>query len=65
VASPTGVEAVLGVRDGAFVSLFDPPECWREAAAACRNVGVWPVLVGAKSQTDTMLSSPIILYDYP
>ncbi len=51
--------------DGAFVSLLDPPDCWREAAAACRNVGVWPVLVGAEGQTDTMLSSPIILYDYP
>src|SRR5262249_32310613 len=30
-----------------------------------RNVGVWPVLVGAEGQTDTVLSSPIILYDYP
>jgi hydrogenase maturation protease len=37
---------VLGLRRGAFVSLLDPPEPWREAAAACRNVGTWPVLVG-------------------
>jgi hydrogenase maturation protease len=56
---------LLGVRGGEFVSLLDPPECWREVAAACRNVGVWPVLVGAQGQTDTMLASPIILYDYP
>jgi hypothetical protein len=56
---------ILGVRDGEFVSLLDPPEPWREAAAACRNVGTWPVLVGAEGETDTMLSSPIILYDYP
>ena len=56
---------LLGVRGGEFVSLLDPPECWREVAAACRNVGVWPVLVGAPGQTDTMLASPIILYDYP
>jgi hydrogenase maturation protease len=57
--------ALLGVRGGEFVSLLDPPECWREVAADCRNVGVWPVLVGAQGQTDTMLASPIILYDYP
>ncbi len=56
---------ILGVRQGEFVSLLDPPEPWREAAAACCNVGTWPVLVGAEGQRDTLLSSPIILYDYP
>jgi hypothetical protein len=56
---------VLGARDGAFVSLMDPPEGWREAAAGCRNVGVWPVLVGDEGDRDTMLAAPIILYDYP
>ena len=44
---------------------MDPPEHWREAAAGCRNVGTWPVLVGEEEQKDTMLSAPIILYDYP
>ena len=52
-------------RNGEFVSLIDPPEPLRSLAAACSNVGTWPVLVGAAGQTDTMLSSPIILYDYP
>jgi hydrogenase maturation protease len=56
---------ILGVRGSEFVSLLDPPEDCREAAAACRNRGTWPVLVGAEGQHDTMLSSPIILYDYP
>jgi hypothetical protein len=56
---------VLGVRGGEFVSLLDPPEGWREAAAGCRNVGTWPILVGEEGAKDTMLSSPIILYDYP
>jgi hydrogenase maturation protease len=56
---------ILGVRGGEFVSLFDPPSRWREPAARCRNVGVWPVLVGETGTRDTMLSSPIILYDYP
>ena len=63
--SLVSTHAILGVRHGEFVSLLDPPDCWRQAAASCRNVGVWPVLVGAEGDTDTMLSSPIILYGYP
>src|SRR5262249_28596609 len=57
--------AILGVRDGKFVSMIDPPEPWREIAAECRNVGTWPVLIGEPGARDTMLSAPIILYDYP
>jgi hydrogenase maturation protease len=56
---------ILGVRDGEFVSLLDTPEEFREAAASCRNTGTWPVLVGAEGERSMMLSSPIILYDYP
>ena len=56
---------LLGVHGGGFVSLLEPPEQYREAAATCRNVGVWPVLAGEPGSTDTILSSPIILYDYP
>jgi hydrogenase maturation protease len=63
--SLVSTHAILGVHRGEFVSLLDPPEPWRAAAAACRNVGTWPVLVGEAGETDTMLSSPIILYDYP
>ena len=63
--SLVSTHAILTVRGGAFVSLLDPPGPWREAAAGCRNVGSWPVLVGAAGERDTMLSSPIILYDYP
>lgn len=57
--------ALLGVTSGEFVSLLEPPERWRAEAAVCQNDGAWPVLVGAPGQRDTMLSSPIILYDYP
>jgi hydrogenase maturation protease len=56
---------LLGVREGEFVSLLEPPEAARGAAAGCRNVGTWPVLVGKAGARDAMLSSPIILYDYP
>jgi hypothetical protein len=56
---------ILEVRGGEFVSLVDPPDTYREFVAKCQNVGSWPILVGAKGERDTMLSSPIILYDYP
>src|SRR5262245_55320410 len=63
--SLVSTHTILGVREGSFVSLLDPPPEWRDAAAACRNIGTWPVLVGGEGASDTMLSSPIILYDYP
>jgi hypothetical protein len=56
---------ILVVAGGEFLSLLDPPARWRSEAEACANVGTWPVLVGDPGQADTMLSSPIILYDYP
>ena len=63
--SLVSTHTILEVRNGEFISLVDPPEEFREAAQACRNVGTWPVLVGEEGQRDAMLSSPIILYDYP
>ncbi len=57
--------SILHVQNGAFVSLMDPGAVHAESAAACRNEGMWPVLVGEEGARDTMLSSPIILYDYP
>jgi hypothetical protein len=57
--------AILSVTNGSFVSLMDPPKQYRDAVDACRNVGVWPVLVGETHKKGTMLASPIILYDYP
>jgi hydrogenase maturation protease len=57
--------AMLRAPDGAFVSLTDPPERLRDAAEACGNIGVWPVLVGEPGSADTMLCSPIILEDHP
>ena len=63
--SLASTHTVFGIRGGEFLSLLDPPEPWRGIAAACRNIGAWPVLVGEEGDTDTMLSAPIILYDYP
>ena len=56
---------LLGVTGGEFVSLLDPGESYREAAAACSNSGVFPVLAGDQPDRSRMLCSPIILYDYP
>jgi hypothetical protein len=56
---------VLEARGGEFVSLTDPPDEYRSAASACQNVGTWPVLAGDDGRRDTMLASPIILYDHP
>src|SRR5439155_519549 len=53
---------LFGVSGGEFVSLLDPPADASAPARACDNQGWWPVLV---SGTDTVLSSPIILYDHP
>jgi hypothetical protein len=59
------VHMILRLEKGEFLSLIDPPESCREAALACRNIGAWPVLIGSVTQRNTMLSAPIILYDYP
>jgi hypothetical protein len=56
---------LLGVECGEFVSLLEPPVELQSAASGCCNIGTWPVLVGAPGSRDTMLSSPIILCDYP
>jgi hypothetical protein len=63
--SMLSTHTILTVRRGAFVSLIDPPPEFRDAASGCHNLGTWPVLVGVEGEYDTMLSSPIILYDYP
>jgi hypothetical protein len=60
-----GAHTLLAVRDGAFVSLLDPPEWAQQAVASCLNLHTWPVLVGDEGDHNVMLSSPIILYDYP
>jgi hypothetical protein len=56
---------VVHARGGELVSLLDPPDALRAASTRCENVGAWPVLVGREGAHDTMLASPIILYDYP
>jgi hypothetical protein len=56
---------LLGINNGEFVSLLDPADILRGSTATCRNIGVFPVLVGEEPERTMMLCSPIILYDYP
>jgi hypothetical protein len=63
--SLVSTHTILQVRQGTFISLLEPPEELQAAAKACQNVRTWPVLVGNAGERDAMLSSPIILYDYP
>jgi hypothetical protein len=56
---------LIAVDAGAFISLLEPPEWARPAVATCENLHTWPVLVGEPGRRDMLLSSPIILYDYP
>lgn len=64
-SSMSSTHTLLGVRDGGFLSLMDPPDQYRNAANECKNIATWPVLAGREGERSLMLSSPIILYDYP
>ena len=56
---------ILQVQGGEFISLTDPPEIFDSAAEACQNLHTWPVLAGETGDRHFLLSSPIILPDYP
>jgi hydrogenase maturation protease len=61
--SLVSAHTILGVENGEFVSLLDPPAELKDLSMECENTGTWPVLVDEKAET--VLSSPIILYDRP
>jgi hypothetical protein len=61
--------ALLAVERASFVSVLDPPPAAAAATAALANRNVFPVLVGDSARdaqrSALVLSSPIILYDFP
>ena len=63
--SLAGAHLLLSIEGGTFVSLFDPPDEAALLVAASQNRHTWPVLVGDRSRQTLMLSSPIVLYDFP
>jgi len=56
---------IVTATSAQFLSSIDPPPESSNLAHECKNVGVYPVLVGNPGETDAILASPIILYDYP
>jgi len=64
-SSLVSTHTILSIDCGEFVSLLDPPDEFKVEAAACENKGTYPVLAGPEGRRRSMLSSPIILYDYP
>jgi hypothetical protein len=67
LATFASTHTIVAAEGAEFLSQTDPPERYTLEAMGCENIGTWPVLVGdeEKQQRDTLLSSPIILYDYP
>jgi hydrogenase maturation protease len=63
--SLVSTHTILGVENGEFFSLLEPPAEFEALAAECKNIATWPVVVGEQNTHHAMLSSPIILYDYP
>ena len=59
------VHTLLAVDDASFVSLLEPADHAAQAVAGCSNDGTFPVMIGDNETNDVMLSSPIILYDFP
>ncbi|MEP7179725.1 MAG: hypothetical protein ABI775_11585, partial [Pseudonocardiales bacterium] len=60
-----GAHLLVRAERAEFVSLLEPPDDAVSAVAACTQRRCWPVLTGAPGDTDIVLISPIILYDYP
>jgi hypothetical protein len=63
--SLVAAHSLIGIDQGVFLSLLDPPEWAKPYAEARANLHTWPVLIGDEGRRDAMLSSPIILYDHP
>jgi hypothetical protein len=61
----TSAHLLLGLEQGAFVSLFEPQPELKAEGDACVQDGVFPVLAGEMGDRSRVLCSPIILYDYP
>ncbi|MGH3494443.1 MAG: hypothetical protein ACRDRL_19505, partial [Sciscionella sp.] len=63
--SMIAAHTLFALTDASFISMLDPPEWAKGYVADCRNEHTWPVMLGAEGEQDTLLSSPIILYDHP
>jgi hypothetical protein len=60
-----GCHVIMGVEGGRFVSLLDPAQWVTPWVGQCRQDGWFPVLAGPAERDDSLLVSPILLYDHP
>jgi hypothetical protein len=64
--SSIATHLILALSPGSrFISPLDPPEWAKPAVQSCTNLSTWPVLVGDEGSPDMLLSSPMVLPDYP
>ncbi len=63
--SMIGTHLIAHVVAGRFVSLLEPPPAATGAVSRCSQHRCFPVLAGPPGAGDTLLISPIILYDHP
>lgn len=63
--SMIGTHLIGQVVGGRFISLLEPPRAATDAVSRCRQHRCFPVLAGPPGAYDTLLISPIILYDHP
>lgn len=63
--SMIGTHVIAGAAGGRFISLLEPPPAAVDAVSRCEQHRCFPVLAGPPGSHDTLLISPIILYDHP
>lgn len=64
--SLVSAHVLIEAPEGRFVSLLDPGgPAETEAARACHQEGLWPVLVGEPGHDEAVLAAPLVLSDYP
>lgn len=56
---------ILNIKNAKFLSLLETPGEFQKFTQTLENKNVFPVLVGDKSRQNSILASPIILYDFP
>ncbi|HQU83437.1 MAG TPA: hypothetical protein PKY59_09945 [Pyrinomonadaceae bacterium] len=55
---------IFEIENGEFISVIEPPEEFQKYSQTLENINCFPVLVGDEKR-NSMLSAPIILYDFP
>jgi len=63
--SLAGAHLLLAIECGVFESLLEPSPSAAPFVPQCQNRHTWPVLAGDRADRTRMLSSPIVLYDFP